>query len=287
VEPIVPFRWDVSRREQLGRIAEGVQVETYPGFEDDLVTCCARVLALGGDSDFVFVGRSPECLFDFLSGALATTSWSNRLELLPMSTRWEAWPKRPDRVAFRANLAAAGLAPQTLERHPRRVALVDLADTGATLGDVVALVREWAEDGASRWRAVAPRLRIVGVTWQEKSSPHTWRWSQHSDWAGWLAPGAVKNVSIPGTLLQFLTTDAPKIAAAFTPDRWRDPSAALPLRDEQARRGLALALRLYDLGASGRGRAQLAAGLARQPAMRSAWLRSLVLELRGTSRSRG
>jgi hypothetical protein len=64
----VPFRWDLSRREQLGRLVEGEAGPSYEGFLDDLRRASVRVTALGGDHRFVFAGRSPESLFDYLSG---------------------------------------------------------------------------------------------------------------------------------------------------------------------------------------------------------------------------
>jgi hypothetical protein len=48
----------------------------------ELARCCARVLAFAGDSDLVFVGRSPESLFDLLSGFLEGTSRAGRASLL-------------------------------------------------------------------------------------------------------------------------------------------------------------------------------------------------------------
>ena len=69
-----PFRWDIGRRSQLGSFPHVTPPETYPEFEDDLLACAARVLAFAGDSDLVFVGRSPQPLFDLLSGLLLDTS---------------------------------------------------------------------------------------------------------------------------------------------------------------------------------------------------------------------
>src|SRR5688572_2522645 len=83
-----PFRWDLTRRNQLGKLIEGEKAQTYDAFSDQLLHCCARVLALGGDSDLVFVGRSPESIFDHLSGLLLDTSWFDRLELLHFSMRF-------------------------------------------------------------------------------------------------------------------------------------------------------------------------------------------------------
>src|SRR5215470_4608289 len=71
-----PFRWDLSRREQLPQVPlssmavfrHWPQVKYSPEFEQELRICAARVIAAAGDTDWVFVGRSPEHLFDYLSG---------------------------------------------------------------------------------------------------------------------------------------------------------------------------------------------------------------------------
>ncbi|NLC24613.1 MAG: hypothetical protein GX776_09170 [Oxalobacter sp.] len=40
-----------------------------------MLPCCARIIAFAGNSDLVFVGRSPESFFDLLSGMLFDTTW--------------------------------------------------------------------------------------------------------------------------------------------------------------------------------------------------------------------
>lgn len=49
-------------------------LETFPGFQEQLLVACARVLALCDNSSLYFVGRSPESIFDHLSGLLFDTS---------------------------------------------------------------------------------------------------------------------------------------------------------------------------------------------------------------------
>ena len=66
----LPFRWDLTRRNQLGSLLEGEAAATYKSFPTHLLACCARVVAFSGDSDLIFVGRSPESIFDHLSGLL-------------------------------------------------------------------------------------------------------------------------------------------------------------------------------------------------------------------------
>ena len=129
-----PFRWDIGRRSQLGSLPHVAPPETYPEFEDDLLACAARVLAFAGDSDLVFVGRSPQPLFDLLSGLLLDTSWNDRLRLLNVALRHVGTPTQEQLRAIYPYFAEVGLEPHTLARRPRTVALVDVVDTGQTFG---------------------------------------------------------------------------------------------------------------------------------------------------------
>ena len=68
-------------------------------------------MAAAGDADLVFVGRSPESLYDYLRGACFDTSWHDRLHLLLVSldTRWPAVRRI---VALQNYLATVGLDPR-------------------------------------------------------------------------------------------------------------------------------------------------------------------------------
>ncbi len=66
-----PFRWNISKREQVPKAPPIDFGALWPYFEAELRACAARVIAAAGDTDWVFVGRSPEHLFDYLSGIFA------------------------------------------------------------------------------------------------------------------------------------------------------------------------------------------------------------------------
>ena len=53
------FRWNIARREQLGRLVGREPVEVHPAVLEELRLCCARVVAMAGDARLVFIGRSP------------------------------------------------------------------------------------------------------------------------------------------------------------------------------------------------------------------------------------
>jgi hypothetical protein len=203
-EVIRPFRWDVRRRSQLGSLPAIDVPNAYPEFEEDLIVCSARVLAFAGDSDLVFVGRSPQPLFDLLSGLLTETSWQDRLRLLNVSLRHVDPPDQEQLRAIRPYLAEVGLEPHALTRRRRPLALVDVVDTGDTFGALLQFVKEWSDEARVEWRAVARKIRIVGLTWRERTSPKTRRWHQHAEWVERLRPSEIKNVSLPPDLRRTL-----------------------------------------------------------------------------------
>jgi hypothetical protein len=277
---IRPFRWDVTRRSQLGSLPEVELPETYPQFEHDLLTCSARILAFAGDSDLVFVGRSPQPLFDLLSGLLLETSRSDRLRLLNVGLRHVEAPNEEQLRAIYPYFAEVGLEPHALARGGQETALVDVVDTGETFGTLLTFLKGWSDSALVDWRAVAGKIRIVGLTWREKTSPNTRRWQQHAEWVERLRPREIKNVSVPRRLGTYLAADVPKTNYSFTPSWWGEEEVTRPGRDHEARQALALAVRLFDLGRMTETRRRFARALASEPAMRESWFRSLILELK-------
>ena len=116
------FRWNIARREQLGRLVSREPAEVRPGVLEELRVCCARTIAMAGDARLVFIGRSPEYLYDYLTGAFAETSWSNRATLLNVSLK----PGPPDWVepdptvyaALREQFAVRRLDPHAIVTSP-------------------------------------------------------------------------------------------------------------------------------------------------------------------------
>lgn len=280
-----PFRWDLQHRNQLGSLVEGERAPSYPLFHDQLLVCCSRVIAFGGDADLVFVGRSPESIFDHLSGLLFDSSWLERLTLLHFSMRFEDETLIRERnpgalVSLREYLHHLKLDPHSIARRERPVAFVDLVYSGETFGNLTGILHDWSNESGEDWKAVRRRLRIVGITERTKNSPNTWRWQQHAAWVSLLEHRAVKNVSVPHDLWQYMGNHQEKVSRSYTPLDWGDPDLALPSHLGVRLRGLRLAYELFESGRSKERREEFAALLARERAMEHDWLRRLVVELR-------
>jgi hypothetical protein len=282
----LPFRWNLARQEQLGRLVDAGGPPP-PDFLPEIQQCCVRILARAGNADLFFVGRSPENMFDYLSGILAGTSWANRCSLINISMRlWSLHDVRnisPGTLpAIYAQLAAAGLTPDLIRRRAYPVALVDLVLDGFTFGNLVDLWLDWARNEGIDPAAVRRRLRFVGITERKKTSPKTWRWQQHAAWTGQFRPGMIKNISIGDDLWWYLADDQPKVQASNPPWRWAADTRAEPIHNPKALEALQLALNLYRLGQSQEHRRAFARLMAReQTAMRSAWFRTMAGEIRG------
>lgn len=280
-----PFRWDLTNRNHLGSLVDGEQAPSYPDFLDELLSCCSKVLAMSGDSDLIFIGRSPESIFDHLSGLLLDTSWFNRLVLLHFSIgfRQEAIPtQHPEAlVAMREYLQHLELHPEGIATRVTPVAFIDLVATGETFGRLVTFIRDWANSTGYDWNAVRRRLRLIGITKRTKTSPKTWRWQQHASWVGSLQSGSIKNVSIPRTLWRYLGDYQYKVTESYTPSRWGDPALSLPGYSEGQVKALRLAYHLFESGRTKERRQQFSSLLVKEPAMKYPWFRNLLREIRG------
>jgi hypothetical protein len=211
---------------------------------------------------------------------LIETSWSDRLRLLNVGLRHVRAPTGEQLRAIYPYFEEVGLEPHALAQRRRGTALVDVVDTGETLGALLTFLKDWSDAVLAEWRAVARKIRIVGLTWREKTSPNTRRWQQHAEWVKRLRPHEIKNVSVPRRLGTYLAADAPKTNYSFTPSWWGDEEVTKPVRDHEAREALALALHLFDFGRTAETRRRFARALRNEPAMKESWFRSLILELK-------
>lgn len=288
----VPFRWDVHRRSTLGAVIEdewSLPPVGYvePDFFPWLLACCAQVVARSENADLVFIGRSPENLYDHLCGLLAGTSWARRPRLLQFSAAWGTRDMTPARVtSFRRYSATQGLDPRAIGTRSRPVALVDLVCTGKTLGVLVALLHAWAYECGVPWRAVRSRLRVVALVnraWHSgMDRPSDGDWQETSDWVPrYLAPGTVRNIAVEHDRWCFLGNDEAKVTPSYAPPRWGTIEAARrPTEWPQREIAFRLAYGLYAYGQTRACRLEFARLLARESAMAQPWCRALVQELR-------
>jgi len=281
------FRWNIARREQLGRLVTGEPVERLPSILEEVRRCAARVIAMAGDSQLVFVGRSPEALFDYLTGAFAGTSWSDRMTLLHLSLKGSSqrWAEMTATThsALRQQFGALGLNPAAIVAGARPIAFVDVICDGDTFASLTHLLFDWAQEEGVGTTALRRRVRIVGIITRGNRGYTTTGWQRHA-WARRYRPGALKGVPVSESFWAFLGNSDAKVARSNPPWRWCDPEMARPPRGPRHTEALDLALALHEAARSRSERDALAAAIAEHLSTREVWCRVLTSELRTASR---
>lgn len=280
-----PFRWSLSKREQLG---SWPQAASRPRLRDDyleqLRTATARVLAMSTGADLAFIGRTPENLFDYLSGVFEGLEDVPALHIVQYSLRWfgeggiAAIPDDKLSALF-ASFTAEGIAPAQIARAERPLALVDFIVYGGTMKTLVHLLRLQAKWEGTDWNAVQRKLMIVGLTARSKNSPNTWRWQQNQDWLDIAPDMVVKNVSVPGSFIVPLASVQPKVTQSFHTGRWGEGEGRHYTPSEGQLDALRMALALFDLGNTREERRRLAGKIAKTHQIRSRATRQLVSAL--------
>jgi len=281
-----PFRWNIKKREQLGRLVVDTPIEQ---FETDLTSslriASSRVVAQANDAALAFIGRTPENFFDYLSGIFDGISRAPRLHLVQFSLRFAR--RHGLRALGRAKLDgffdylhAEGLGPDSIATSNCPLALVDFVAEGGTMENLVRLLKLNAERDGVDWNAVQRRLRIIGLRARTKNSPNTWRWEQHQEWFDLIPDARISNVSMPHEHIFYLANSQPKVTDPHGPKYWDrfDTKRSYPPTDAQ-RQALSFALHLYDLGRSREERGRFAESIAKLLQMRQTATRALVVSL--------
>ena len=281
-----PFRWSLGRREQLGSLIDDVpdRIGLSREFIETMRVTAARVLAFADDADLAFIGRTPESLFDYLSGCFDGVEGAPRLTLAPFSLRWAGALDRisPAQLAgLFDSLRAAGIGSADIAAGERPLALVDFVAYGGTMESFILSLMKEAEDAGTDWNAAQRRLKIIGLRVRTKNSPNTQRWQQEQDWLHLIPDTNILNVSADPMFLWYLGNHQPKTTHSFHPGRWEDDGGARrPITDDQ-RTALDFAVQLYDRGRMKEERACLAYEIAQTDRMRQPATRALVSRLKG------
>ena len=283
---IRPFRWDLSKREQLGALCPKERAEAYEGFQSDVRSAAAKLIARAGHSDIVFVGRSTEAIFDYLSGIFQDVPNAPSLILFQLSNRgWSAEDLARNHprelAALLAYFTHERLDPRSIANRERQVRFVDVVDTGSTFGSLVSCLRYWSHSQPADWNVVKQRIGFVGLTIKTKSSPNTWRWWQHQQWVAELRKSNIKSISVNDLFWRWIANSEEKVTPSHHVNRWASEDATKPQRQPRHLKALSLAVLLFDLGRDKSERNLFARHLTAQPEMNERWLRSIVLGVRG------
>lgn len=278
-----PFRWNIKKREQLGSLINVTADPAYPEYEEQLSDCAARVVARSQGRKLIFVGRSPENIFDYLSGVFEGTSHAANIDILNISNRFQDIERIKIELpgsykALKNHYTMLGIAPAQVISNPQGVCICDLVSSGATYENIFKFMQIWAGEDKCDFTGVTRKLSFLGITGKTKNSPNTWRWQQNADWVKENNKLTVKNVSIPQELWDYLGNRQEKVSRTNKPESWGGDEIMLPPREHENIKALKQAYGIFCLGVEQRW--AFSEKLASTQEFKESWLRSLVNELR-------
>jgi len=281
-----PFRWNLKKREQLGSLLNVTAEKAYDGYETQLADCAAKVVARTANKKIIFVGRSPENIFDYLSGVFEKTSHEPKLDILNISNRFRPITKIKNELpsaynALKQHFLALDIAPSQIRAQQQGICFCDLVAEGGTFQGIFEFIQQWSLDDKCDFHAIVSKLGFIGITQKTKNSPNTWRWQQNANWVKEHTELMVKNVSIPELLWHYLGNCQAKVSKTNYPERWGNEAMLLPPREESNIQALKQAYEIYNLG---REQSLLFANkLATLQEFREPWLRHVVNEIKRKS----
>lgn len=278
-----PFRWNIAKREQLGDLLDGEFDSAYPEYEKELQVCAAKVLARSRNRRLIFVGRSPENIYDFLAGTLHSTNHEKKIDLLNISNRFrdvrDIRKELPQSyIALQQHFRELEIAPHQLVSTSQGICFTDLVLSGGTFEQLFFFLKTWTDEEGLDFTSVIRKFGYVGITRRQKNSPNTWRWHQQLSWVQEHHGIYIKNVSVPESLWNYLGNDQEKVTKGNVPEDWGRDVILLPSREESNLKALRQAFDIYNLGINQK--QQTAAQLAMCSEFKESWLRALSMEIK-------
>ena len=283
-----PFRWNLSKAEQLGKLIKGERADFSDEHLEELKRCCSRIMAFSNQSRLVFVGRSPESCFDYLSGVFSNSSLENNFIHLNISNRFRSIKDIKINAfdayeALKEHFKVLGISPGAILNSKQGICFVDLVAEGGTFEAIYEFLLSYCTDQKQDIQALKSKVQFLGITRRTKNSPNTWRWQQQVAWVKEHQVSQIKNISITWSLWDFLGNWQTKVTKTNPPHRWSDDAILLPPREEAHLKALRRAFDLYTLGCQDKD--TFAALLSKERSVKEAWFRTSISELRQQGKS--
>jgi len=280
---MTPFRWNLKRREQLGELLVGDSELAYPDYEHELMDCAVKVVARSSNRKIIFVGRSPENIFDLLSGVFGNSTQESDIGLLNISNRFQDIQQIKNThprsiMALKEYFTELEIAPKQLLDSEKGICFADLVAYGGTFEQLFLFLRLWSEDERHDFHSIVRKIGFIGITQRQKNSPNTWRWQQNADWVANNKDLYIKNVSVPTSLWDYLGNRQKKVARTNVPEYWGESEIMNPPRDENNLKSLRQAYHIYLKGIDQK--KYISSQLSQTAEIREPWLRQLAKEIK-------
>lgn len=302
------FRWNIKRSEQLPR--EEVEfinklpsgywffnkneinyihadskntIYVYPEFEEELIQTIAQILSNIRNGEMFFIGRSPEHIYDFLSGALEHIPvYHNKLHLVNISIR-RAYDntgydglEEKQKIAICQYLSKSGLHPKNIIQRKQRTCLIDFVHSGWTFDNLTNFLEKWCIE--EKLSVKDMKMKIEFIIIEDETKEGKFIYNKYVNEHGW-GRNSLHRIYVKKRFWKACGDDLPKVTNSYTTNIWGEELEVDHSLDRLI--GIQFAKKMYELGKSLKGRKMLAKEMSKIGyAMRYTWYRSLVGAIR-------
>ena len=220
----IPFRWNIANKSELGQLLKPDYV-IDPDLLEDLRLCVAKILKYTQGDNLIFVGRSLDSAYDYLSGYCLNSKTTDYLRHLNISLYGQSIEKIGNKdpkslEKLKRHFKLLKLDPNSIKKAKQKLFFVDVVCEGGTYTEIFNFLVSWSKEINEDVPAVISKLGFIGITSRRKNSPNTWRWHQDEEWTQKLSKGRLKNVSVDRFYWGYLGNTQSKLTRSNRPNNW-------------------------------------------------------------------
>jgi hypothetical protein len=247
----IPFRWNIANKSELGQLLNPDYVlKKY--LLEDLRLCVGKIIKYTQDCHLVFVGRSLDSAYDYLSGFYLGSKPKDYLKHLNISLYGqsieEIGRKDPQSIEeLKKHFSQLKLDPHSIKKSIHKIYFVDVVYYGGTYTEIFNFIERWSKEVNEHVSAVINKIGFIGITSRTKNSPNTWRWHQHKDWPQKLSKNGLKNISVDRGYWDYIGNTQSKLTRSNRPNNWLHKPIEKPEYDEKTLTAINEAYYLYQI----------------------------------------
>lgn len=278
-----PFRWNIKKKEQLGSLLGKTRLSLPRLYIKEVRECAAKVLSRSNNKKMIFVGRSPENIFDYLSGVLQNTKMEQNIDILNISTSFydinKLARKLPESYkALKDHFKLLKISPDQIISTKQGICFVDLVSSGSTFDNLFEFINKWCIDDKVDRNAVWRKIKFLGITMRTENSPNTYRWYQHAIWLTHDIKIKAQSISVSRNTWLYWGNYQSKSSNTNKPETWGNEQILLPPREKERLVALRVAYTIYHRGLQEK--LIFSKEFAKLPEYKEKWLREASLNIK-------
>lgn len=261
---------------------------------DNVIQISAWILNYCRDGELFFFGRSPENIYDFLSGVFKDFSWKDRLHLVLLSTRYTKYEETlydvitdEQKTSVKKYLTSVGLHPKDIIQRKRRTCLVDFIHSGYSINNFVTIMERWCQEEKLSVKDMLFKFEFIMIEKEEhvvelaeKGVEPYFMMTDIVNKCGYQS-NSYHLITISDKLWESFSENPEKVTESYPAYKWGDDDQINFINSHHDIVGIFKARLAYDYGCHKNGKKILRKHMLDCPSMKYKWFQQILSCLNG------